>query len=251
MAAAGGFGRYTRTAFFASCPGAVSRLHYDHYDNIYVQLRGRKRFVLLEPTQAAGLYPFPMHHPLDQRARVHLDALPASSPPSDQTWALTHDSTGPLLSSHPPSSLHAHQSSLRVPRWRKPPPPPATRQSMRARRLPPGRCLQGSTRPTASRSTSALARFSSFRTIVSIPSTPLPRAPTPSNATLQLHTLQLHTLQLHTLQLHTSLNVQGGIMSRRRRAMAPSTASLCPSTSGSTFSRASSHHHCRCVRGCC
>ena len=79
MASEGGFGRYTRTAFFASVPGAVTRLHYDHYDNVYVQLRGRKRFVLLEPLEAAAVYPFPLHHPLDQRARVHLDALPAGS----------------------------------------------------------------------------------------------------------------------------------------------------------------------------
>ena len=76
MVRAGGFGRYTRTALFASVPGAVTRLHYDHYDNLYVQLRGRKRFVLLAPLQAKGLYPFPMHHPLDQRSRVHVDAIP-------------------------------------------------------------------------------------------------------------------------------------------------------------------------------
>ena len=52
MVREGGMGRYTRTALFASVPGAVTRLHYDHYDNLYVQLRGRKRFVLLAPLQA-------------------------------------------------------------------------------------------------------------------------------------------------------------------------------------------------------
>ena len=54
MAAAGGMGPYIRTALFASQPGVVTRLHYDHYDNIYVQLRGRKRFVLLAPLEARG-----------------------------------------------------------------------------------------------------------------------------------------------------------------------------------------------------
>ena len=80
MVREGNMGRYTRTALFASVPGAVTRLHYDHYDNIYLQLKGRKRFVLLEPLQARGLYPFPLHHPLDQRARVHLDALKQIDP---------------------------------------------------------------------------------------------------------------------------------------------------------------------------
>ena len=76
MVREGGMGRYTRTSFFASCPGAITRLHYDHYDNLYLQLRGRKRFVLLAPLAARGVYPYPLHHPLDQRARVHLDAPP-------------------------------------------------------------------------------------------------------------------------------------------------------------------------------
>lgn len=41
-------------------------------------MRRRKRFVLFEPTQARALYPYPVHHPLDQRSRIHLDALPAA-----------------------------------------------------------------------------------------------------------------------------------------------------------------------------
>ena len=72
-------GRYTRTAFFASCPGAVTSLHYDHYDNLYLQVRGRKRFVLFAPLEARGVCPFPVHHPLDQRARVDLDELNTGS----------------------------------------------------------------------------------------------------------------------------------------------------------------------------
>ena len=71
----GRMGRYSRTAFFASSVGAITRLHFDHYDNLYLQLRGRKRFVILAPLEARGLYAFPLHHPLDQRARVHIDAV--------------------------------------------------------------------------------------------------------------------------------------------------------------------------------
>ena len=82
MVAEGNLGSYSRTAFFASSPGAVTRLHYDHYDNIYLQLRGHKRFVVFPPLEARGLYPFPLHHPLDQRARVHVDVAeqPLPSP---------------------------------------------------------------------------------------------------------------------------------------------------------------------------
>ena len=40
MVREGDFGRYTRTALFVSSPGAVTQLHYDHYDNVYVQLKG-------------------------------------------------------------------------------------------------------------------------------------------------------------------------------------------------------------------
>ena len=76
MVVEGQMGRYTRTAIFASAAGAVTQLHYDHYDNIYLQLRGRKRFVLLDPIQGgSAAYPYPMHHPLDQRSRIHLDEL--------------------------------------------------------------------------------------------------------------------------------------------------------------------------------
>ena len=67
---------WMRTTLFASPAGVVSRLHFDHYDNLFAQLRGRKRVLLLAPLQAAALYPFPVHHPLDQRTRIHLDALP-------------------------------------------------------------------------------------------------------------------------------------------------------------------------------
>ena len=78
----GRMGRYARTSFFASRPGAVTSLHFDHYDNLYMQLRGRKRFVLFAPLQAAHLYPFPLHHPLDQRSRIDLDAVAAAASPS-------------------------------------------------------------------------------------------------------------------------------------------------------------------------
>lgn len=42
LAAAAGLGPWMRSSLFASTAGAVSRVHYDHYDNIYLQLAGRK-----------------------------------------------------------------------------------------------------------------------------------------------------------------------------------------------------------------
>lgn len=41
------------------CSGNISQLHYDLDDNFLVQVRGRKRVVLLDPWQTPYLYPFP------------------------------------------------------------------------------------------------------------------------------------------------------------------------------------------------
>jgi hypothetical protein len=85
MARAAQLGPWLRSTLFASPRGLVTRLHYDHFDNIYFQLAGRKRVLLFHPLDAAGLLPFPVNHPLDQRSRVHLDALPAAD--DSRGWA--------------------------------------------------------------------------------------------------------------------------------------------------------------------
>ncbi|KAL1518646.1 hypothetical protein AB1Y20_002934 [Prymnesium parvum] len=82
LATEGQLGRYIRTALFASSAGMVTRLHYDHYDNVYLHVSGRKRVLLFAPLQARSLYPFPVHHPLDQRSRIHVDALPTAAEPA-------------------------------------------------------------------------------------------------------------------------------------------------------------------------
>ena len=56
----------------ASAHGARSILHFDQYDNLFVQISGRKRFHIFDPCQTSGLYPYPVHHPLDTRAQVDL-----------------------------------------------------------------------------------------------------------------------------------------------------------------------------------
>ncbi|EOD24962.1 hypothetical protein EMIHUDRAFT_443728 [Emiliania huxleyi CCMP1516] len=77
LAEAGGFGPWQRCQLFvggASAAGARSILHFDQYDNLFVQISGWKRFRVYDPQQTRCLYPFPIHHPLDTRAQVDLEA---------------------------------------------------------------------------------------------------------------------------------------------------------------------------------
>ena len=55
MVRASGMGSYIRTALFASGRGSITQLHYDHYDNLYLQLHGTKRVILFDPQQVAEL----------------------------------------------------------------------------------------------------------------------------------------------------------------------------------------------------
>lgn len=77
LAQAGGFGPWQRCQLFvggSSTIGARSILHFDQYDNLFVQISGRKRFRIYDPQQTRCLYPYPIHHPLDTRAQVDLEA---------------------------------------------------------------------------------------------------------------------------------------------------------------------------------
>lgn len=57
-------------------------MHFDQVDNVFLQVSGRKAFLLFEPRAGArGLYPFPVHHPYDQRGRVDLEAPDISAFP--------------------------------------------------------------------------------------------------------------------------------------------------------------------------
>lgn len=76
IADAGGFGPWQRCQLFiggASAVGARSILHFDQYDNLFVQIAGTKRFRIFEPQQTRSLYAYPIHHPLDTRAQVDLE----------------------------------------------------------------------------------------------------------------------------------------------------------------------------------
>ena len=82
VAQAGRFGAPARCQLFvgtAAAGGARTTMHYDQYDNIFLQLAGRKTFLLFDPLQSGRLGMYPIHHPLDRSCRVGLDApLPAA-----------------------------------------------------------------------------------------------------------------------------------------------------------------------------
>eukprot|EP00930_Biecheleria_cincta_P047529 TRINITY_DN32965_c0_g1_i1.p1 TRINITY_DN32965_c0_g1~~TRINITY_DN32965_c0_g1_i1.p1 ORF type:complete len:490 (-),score=100.25 TRINITY_DN32965_c0_g1_i1:31-1500(-) len=63
-----------RFYLFAGLGGTLYHCHYDLQPNLHVQLTGRKRFILFPPDNWPNLYPFPVHHDLDRRAMVDLDA---------------------------------------------------------------------------------------------------------------------------------------------------------------------------------
>lgn len=69
---AGGFGHWSRSQLFVGPSESLSPVHYDQYDNIYMQVSGEKHFLLFDPRAAEGLYPFPVAHPYDEYAMVDL-----------------------------------------------------------------------------------------------------------------------------------------------------------------------------------
>ena len=64
-----------------SSPGLRTHTHFDSDHNVFVQLIGRKRFVLWAPNQTAHLCPFPRLHPLWHKSRADFEAPDTSLPP--------------------------------------------------------------------------------------------------------------------------------------------------------------------------
>lgn len=52
--------------------GAATPAHYDLYHNMYLQLEGRKRFLLFPPAQWQQLYPYPLLHPGGRASQVRV-----------------------------------------------------------------------------------------------------------------------------------------------------------------------------------
>ncbi|KAL1530629.1 hypothetical protein AB1Y20_001529 [Prymnesium parvum] len=77
LQSAGRMGPWMSTVLFVGGDAAASArtlLHYDQVDNLYLQVSGRKTFIIFDPTQTPLLYPFPVHHPHDRSAQVDLSS---------------------------------------------------------------------------------------------------------------------------------------------------------------------------------
>lgn len=75
MARAGNFGPWHVSQLFVGTRGtdrARSMLHFDHNDNLFLQVSGVKTFKLYEPTEAGHLYAYPTYHTMDRKAQVDL-----------------------------------------------------------------------------------------------------------------------------------------------------------------------------------
>lgn len=55
-------------------PRARTTLHYDHVDNFYLQVAGRKTFRLFPPAESGALAPYAFHNEFDRRSAVNLEA---------------------------------------------------------------------------------------------------------------------------------------------------------------------------------
>lgn len=53
--------RYAQYSFWMGAPGTVTQVHHDRAHNLYVQIRGRKRWQLYSPTRNAELRPVLIH----------------------------------------------------------------------------------------------------------------------------------------------------------------------------------------------
>jgi len=71
---AGGWGTLKQAQIFIGCRNALTPCHFDLVHNAYVQVRGWKRFILLDPVYGECLYPYPGKHPMDRCARVDLES---------------------------------------------------------------------------------------------------------------------------------------------------------------------------------
>lgn len=65
-----GFGKLSDNLLLIGERGAVTHCHYDEQHNLYAQLYGRKRAMLISPAHWNKLYPFPVGHAADRQSQV-------------------------------------------------------------------------------------------------------------------------------------------------------------------------------------
>jgi hypothetical protein len=74
-AARHGLGTFAKAQLWCSGGRSLSPCHYDVVENLFCQLEGRKRVLLLAPAEWARLYPEPVCSTFDRRATVDLEAV--------------------------------------------------------------------------------------------------------------------------------------------------------------------------------
>src|ERR1700677_4070761 len=53
--------------------GNVTPLHFDPLNNFFVQVRGRKSFTIVDPSQSSGVYPMPVSSAVNTMSRVDIE----------------------------------------------------------------------------------------------------------------------------------------------------------------------------------
>merc|ERR1719230_1842553 len=87
LAELGSFGPISRNQLFVSFSNFLTAAHYDQQHNLFLQLRGAKRFLLFDAADCASLYPYPVHHPLDRKAMLDLERPDLDSFPQSRALA--------------------------------------------------------------------------------------------------------------------------------------------------------------------
>ena len=65
-----GWGQLVSNLLFVGTEGCTTPCHYDEQQNLFAQIKGRKRFLLFGPDNFKNLYPYPVHHPYDGQSQV-------------------------------------------------------------------------------------------------------------------------------------------------------------------------------------
>lgn len=99
--------------------GVVAPCHYDGYNNIYVQVKGQKRFYLAAPESRTTLRPFPFLHPSHAQCQVRLG--PETVPVGNESkhWYVADLEPGDILFLPPMwfHEVHAPGFSVSVNGW--------------------------------------------------------------------------------------------------------------------------------------
>jgi hypoxia-inducible factor 1-alpha inhibitor (HIF hydroxylase) len=70
---AGAWGPLTTNMLFVGEAGCTTPTHYDEQENLFFQVHGRKRFILLHPQMWKYLYLYPLNHTCDRQSRIDFE----------------------------------------------------------------------------------------------------------------------------------------------------------------------------------